>query len=116
MEENSAEIDLNETDIAILREVQLDGRISNVELASRVNLSESACLRRVRALEKAGFVKGYHADLDAKALGYNVTVFAHMGLSSQAERDLEAPFHPLELVARIRTQVGHRLPAERLQL
>ena len=64
--------------------------MTNVELAERAGISAPPCLRRVRALEEAGVIKGYHADLSAAALGYHVTVFAHVGLSSQAEHDLKA--------------------------
>ena len=70
--------------------LQDDGRMTNVELAKRAGISAPPCLRRVRALEKAGVVRGYHADLDAEALGYNVHVFAFVGLASQAEVDLQA--------------------------
>jgi DNA-binding Lrp family transcriptional regulator len=81
---------LDKIDQRILRDLQEDGRITNVALARRAGISAPPCLRRVRALEEAGFVRGYHADLDAKALGFHVTVFAHVGLASQAERDLAA--------------------------
>lgn len=64
--------------------------MTNVELAARAGISAPPCLRRVRALEEAGFIKGYHAQLDQAALGYTVTVFAHVGLNSQAEADLVA--------------------------
>ena len=64
--------------------------MTNVELASRVGISAPPCLRRVRTLEEAGYIKGYHADLDAKALGYEVMAFAFVGLNSQAEPDLRA--------------------------
>ena len=64
--------------------------MTNVELARRAGISAPPCLRRVRALEEAGFIKGYHAEIDPGALGYNVTVFAHVGLNSQAETDLKA--------------------------
>ena len=64
--------------------------MTNVELAERAGISAPPCLRRVRALEEAGVIKGYHADLSSAALGYHVTVFAHVGLSSQAEHDLKA--------------------------
>lgn len=77
-------------DWAILRELQADGRITNVELAKKVGLSAPPCLRRVRALESAGFIKGYHAAVDEKKLGFAVTVFAMVGLSSQHEDDLAA--------------------------
>lgn len=87
---NVTRVRLDKIDHRILHDLQSDGRITNVELARRAGISAPPCLRRVRALEQAGFVRGYHADLDPKALGYNVTVFAQVGLSSQAERDLDA--------------------------
>ncbi|NIJ40954.1 DNA-binding Lrp family transcriptional regulator [Parvibaculum indicum] len=81
---------LDETDLKILTELQADGRITNVELAQRVGISAPPCLRRVRALEEAGLIRGYHADLDGRALGFEVTVFAMVGLHSQAEADLKS--------------------------
>ncbi len=81
---------LDAIDLQILTELQADGRITNVELSERVGISAPPCLRRVRALEKAGLIQGYHADLDGKALGFEVTVFAMVGLHSQAEADLKA--------------------------
>ena len=81
---------LDDVDRQILRDLQDDGRMTNVELAKRAGISAPPCLRRVRALEEAGVVRGYHADLDAEALGYNVHVFAFVGLTSQAEVDLRA--------------------------
>jgi len=83
-------VKLDRIDRQILRDLQADGRITNVELAQRAGISAPPCLRRVRALETSGFIRGYHADIEPKAMGYNVTVFAHVGLSSQAEHDLEA--------------------------
>src|SRR5512143_803621 len=83
-------VKLDRIDRRILRDLQEDGRISNVELARRAGISAPPCLRRVRALEEAGYVRGYYADLEPKALGFNVTVFAHVGLASQAEADLQA--------------------------
>lgn len=74
----------------ILHEMQANGRITNVALAERVGISAPPCLRRVRALEEAGFIRGYHAELDARSLGYEVTVFAMVSLRSQAEADLVA--------------------------
>jgi DNA-binding Lrp family transcriptional regulator len=79
---------LDAIDRKILKELQGDGRITNVELASRVGISAPPCLRRVRALEEAGYIKGYRALLDEKKLGYEVTVFAMVHLASQAEADL----------------------------
>ena len=81
---------LDDIDRNILRELQDNGRITNVELARRVGISAPPCLRRVRALEEAGFIKGYRALLDEKMLGYEVTVFAMVHLTSQAEPDLKA--------------------------
>jgi DNA-binding Lrp family transcriptional regulator len=79
---------LDAIDWKILKELQDDGRITNVELARRVGISAPPCLRRMRALEEAGFIKGYRALLDEKQLGYEVTVFAMVHLTSQAESDL----------------------------
>jgi DNA-binding Lrp family transcriptional regulator len=81
---------LDSIDRKILAELQADGRMTNVELANRVKITAPPCLRRVRALEQAGFIRGYHADLDADALGYEVAAFAFVGLSSQTETDLKA--------------------------
>jgi DNA-binding Lrp family transcriptional regulator len=81
---------LDAMDRQILAELQADGRMTNVDLANRLGITAPPCLRRVRALEKAGFIKAYHAELDAKALGFEVTAFAFVGLSSQAEADLRA--------------------------
>jgi DNA-binding Lrp family transcriptional regulator len=77
-------------DCGILKELQDHGRMTNVDLAGRVGISAPACLRRVRALEQAGFITGYRALLDEKRLGFDVTVFAMVHLSSQAEADLKA--------------------------
>jgi DNA-binding Lrp family transcriptional regulator len=79
---------LDPIDRMILAELQGDGRMTNVELAKRVGISAPPCLRRVRTLEEAGFIRGYHADVDARALGFEVQVFAMVGLQSQAEADL----------------------------
>jgi DNA-binding Lrp family transcriptional regulator len=81
---------LDAIDWKILAELQEDGRITNVELARRVGISAPPCLRRVRALEEAGYIRGYRALLDEKRLGYEVMVFALVHLSSQAEPDLAA--------------------------
>ena len=81
---------LDAIDRRILHELQADGRITNVELSQRAKISAPPCLRRVRGLEQDGFIRGYHADLDPKALGYEVTAFAFVGLTSQAEPDLKA--------------------------
>lgn len=83
-------IKLDRIDRRILRDLQDNGRMTNVELAKRAGISAPPCLRRVRALEEAGFIRGYHADINPEALGFGVTVFAQVGLSSQAEVDLKA--------------------------
>lgn len=83
-------VKLDAIDLQILTELQANGRITNVDLSQKVGISAPPCLRRVRALEKAGLIHGYHANLDGKALGFEVTVFAMVGLHSQAEADLKA--------------------------
>ena len=80
---------LDSIDRHILRELQDDGRITNVELARRVGISAPPCLRRVRALEEAGYIKSYRALLDEKKLGFELTAFAMVHLSSQADADLQ---------------------------
>ncbi len=81
---------LDDIDRKILAELQADGRITNVELAKRVGISAPPCLRRVRTLEDSGYIRGYHATVDSRALGFEVQVFAMVGLNSQAEVDLSA--------------------------
>ncbi|WP_310476126.1 Lrp/AsnC family transcriptional regulator [Sandarakinorhabdus sp.] len=81
---------IDDIDRVILRHLQAEGRITNVDLATRAGLTAPPCLRRVRALEENGVIKGYHADLDSVALGYGITVFAMVSLKSQAEADLRA--------------------------
>jgi DNA-binding Lrp family transcriptional regulator len=81
---------LDPIDRKILAELQADGRMTNVELAKRVGISAPPCLRRVRTLEENGYIKGYHAEVNAKELGFEVQVFANVGLASQAESDLSA--------------------------
>ena len=81
---------LDSTDWLILRELQADGRITNIELARKVGISAPPCLRRVRALEEAGIIKGFTVLLDDRALGFDVSAFAMIKLHSQAEADLNA--------------------------
>lgn len=83
-------IRLDRIDRRILQCLQEDGRMTNVDLARRVGITAPPCLRRVRALEEAGLIRGYHAALAPEALGFPVTVFAQVGLASQAEGDLQA--------------------------
>ena len=79
---------LDATDWRILKELQANGRISNVELARKVGITPPPCLRRVRALEQAGMISGYFASLDEKSVGFEVIAFATVGLHSQSEADL----------------------------
>ncbi len=81
---------LDPIDRKILAELQADGRMTNVELAKRVGISAPPCLRRVRTLEETGYIQGYHAEVDSSELGFEVQVFAHVGLTGQAEADLSA--------------------------
>ncbi|MDQ8700301.1 Lrp/AsnC family transcriptional regulator [Hyphomicrobium sp. LHD-15] len=81
---------LDATDRRILRELMADGALTNVALAQRVGLSAPPCLRRVRALEDAGVIQGYTALVDERALGFELTAFAMVGLHSQSEPDLRA--------------------------
>ena len=81
---------LDPIDRKILAELQADGRMTNVELAKRVGISAPPCLRRVRTLEEQGYIRGYHAEVDARELGFDVQVFAMVRLHSQAEPDLSA--------------------------
>lgn len=80
---------LDPIDRMILSELQADGRMTNVELAKRVGISAPPCLRRVRTLEEAGYLRGYHADVDPRTLGFEVQVFAMVGLNSQSQADLQ---------------------------
>lgn len=83
-------IKLDKIDRRILRDLQDNGRMTNVDLAKRAQISAPPCLRRVRALEEGGVIRGYHADVDAERLGYEVLFFALVGLDSQAEAVLTA--------------------------
>lgn len=77
-------------DRQILRELQRDGRLTNAELAERVNLSPSPCLRRVRLLEKAGVIDRYVAIVDRKAAGYPVTAFVQVTLARHDREVVDA--------------------------
>ncbi|OJF96785.1 Lrp/AsnC family transcriptional regulator [Pararhizobium antarcticum] len=82
--------ELDAIDLKILRELQQDGRMTNVELAARVGISAPPCLRRVRKLEEAGVIKGYRAMLNASSLGYELVAFCMVGLKHQADGNLKA--------------------------
>ena len=83
-------IDLDTINAHILQELETNGRISNAELASRVGLSPSACLRRVQDLERRGIIAGYRAVIDRKAVGVAITVFVMVGLSAHLRKDARA--------------------------
>ena len=85
----AGKVKLDTVDRQILNDLQEDGRMTNVDLAKRAGISAPPCLRRVRVLEEEGIIRGYHAELDAESLGYTVQVFAFVGLTSQAEADLQ---------------------------
>lgn len=93
---------LDRIDREILSLLQAEGRMTNVDLAERVGLTAPPCLRRVRALEEAGLINGYHAQLDSVKLGYPITVFAMVSLRSQAEQDLAAFERHVESIPEIR--------------
>ena len=79
---------LDRIDLAILETLQQDARITNAALAERIGLSQSACSRRLDALEKAGTIRGYHARLSNAALGHRMTAIVHISLSGQFEKSL----------------------------
>lgn len=84
-----ARVKLDKIDRKILRNLQKDGRMSNVDLAKDVGISAPPCLRRVRALEDQGLINGYHANINNRALGYGVTVFAHVKLENHSDKELK---------------------------
>jgi DNA-binding Lrp family transcriptional regulator len=93
---------LDATDLAILKELQGDGRMTNVELAQRIGMSAPPCLRRVRALEEAHVITGYRALIDPRQLGQEVSFFAFVQLASQAGADLDAFAAHLKALAPVR--------------
>lgn len=94
---------LDKFDLAILRELQMDGRLSNAELAARVGLSAAPCWRRVRALEEAGFITGYRAILDRQKIGLGVLAFVRLDAernSGNVTRELEEAIRAIpEIIA-----------------
>jgi DNA-binding Lrp family transcriptional regulator len=89
-EDITLKADLDAIDWKILRELQDDGRMTNVELSKRVGISAPPCLRRVKRLEEAGVIKGYRALLSAPMLGMDVVAFCQIGLHHQSEAELKA--------------------------
>ncbi len=83
-------VKLDPIDRKILAALQADGRMTNVDLSKRVGISAPPCLRRVRSLEENGLIQGYHAEINSRDLGFEVTVFAMVGLDKQSGADLSA--------------------------
>ncbi|MBU2533590.1 MAG: Lrp/AsnC family transcriptional regulator [Alphaproteobacteria bacterium] len=81
---------LDAIDRRILKELMHDGRITNVALAQRAGITPPPCLRRVRALEDAGYITGYHATVDERMVGFPVTVMVSVALHNQSDGDLRA--------------------------
>lgn len=81
---------LGPKEIRLLRELQADGRVTNVELAARTGMSESPCLRRVRALESAGLIQGYTAVLDRRLVGFDVMAYIQINLDQGSAADTRA--------------------------
>ena len=81
-------VKLDQIDLRILLNLQSNGRITNLELSKRVSISAPPCLRRVRVLDEAGYITGYHAEIDGAMLNYKETFFALVGLNSQAQNVL----------------------------
>ena len=94
---------IDKFDLAILKELQDDGRLTNAELAQRVGLSAAPCWRRVRALEESGFIKGYHAEIDRRKIGLGVLAFVRLDTeraNSEVTRKIEEAIRRLpEIVA-----------------
>jgi DNA-binding Lrp family transcriptional regulator len=82
-------LNLDEIDRRIISELQGDGRMTNVELARRAGISPPPCLRRVRRLEEAGYIQGYHAQTDGQKLGWQISFFVIVGLESQKQAVLD---------------------------
>ena len=80
---------LDRYDRQILQLLQLDGRISNQELADKIGLSPSPCLRRVRALEESGLIRGYQVQLDAKKLGLSLMALIHISMDQHTPERFE---------------------------
>ncbi len=89
LQQNEA-LNLDDIDRKIIAELQADGRMTNVELAKRAGISPPPCLRRVRRLEEAGYIQGYHAQTDGQKLGWQIAFFVIVGLESQKQAALDA--------------------------
>lgn len=83
---------VDRTDRAIIAALQADGRLPNIQLADRVGLSPSPCLRRVRNLETSGVITGYHAAIDPKAVGRGFQVLVHVTMNAGARKETMEAF------------------------
>lgn len=92
---------LDKFDLAILNELQSDGRLSNAELASRVGLSAAPCWRRVKALEESGFIKGYRAEIDRHKIGLGVLAFVRLDADRNAGDVLRALEDALRVIPEV---------------
>ncbi len=95
-------IEKNKINSDIVRELSRDGRMSNTELAQRVGLSPSACLRRVQELERRGVIRGYRAVIDPEYLGGGLVVYVAVGLSRHTKKDQQAFERAMEAAAQVR--------------
>jgi len=87
---------LDEIDHILLRALQTDGRMSNVDLAEKAGISAPPCLRRLRHLEESGYIKSYSANLDAEKMGYSISAFIQISLASTKNDDLQAFMHKIQ--------------------
>lgn len=94
--------DLDDISRNILHTLESDGRISNIDLAARVGLSPSACLRRVQELERNGFIKGYRAVLNREKLGTGITAFVMVGLAAHQSKDARAFERAMDAAPQVR--------------
>ena len=93
---------LDDIDIKILKILQTDGRISNIDLSEQVGISPSPCLRRLRTLKDQGIIKSYYADLDERFFGYNTTMFASITIAYASEKEKEQFEEELSKISAIR--------------
>lgn len=98
MKMNPPNTPLDDTDRAILRELQADGRLSNARLSEKLALSETPCWRRLKRLEAEGYIESYQANLDRRKLGFGVVAFVQVTLGNHAG---ETPLHFEQQVARL---------------
>jgi DNA-binding Lrp family transcriptional regulator len=87
---NSSPYDPDEIDLKILAALQQDGRITNIDLAAKIGISPPPCLRRKQSLEAFGYILGYHAEIDAAKLGYDILAFIFVGLVSQTDENIRS--------------------------